>query len=219
MEFELLSQNPWVLKIKEPFTKEENKEILNEAIKLKRNFISAVIGSIDGTGVINKKYRTNTAMYYDPYYENKREQSQLLRCIDQILSNMDIHGITHTSRYPLNQFSYTNFHETQVSRYGNEGQKYDWHVDAGDKSSRMITFVYYFNSEPKKYKGGEITFTSSPLHNNIPLDDNAPKITVIPENNTAYMFDSWTPHAVSNTKSPDTFKYGRFSVNTWIGIK
>ena len=64
----------------------------------------------------------------------------------------------------MHNFQHSNFHETQVSRYGNDGQLYNYHIDAFSDDMRQVTVVYYFHEEPKKYTGGEITLTSSPIY-------------------------------------------------------
>jgi len=79
-----------------------------------------------------------------------------------------------SSQIPLNEFNQTNVHETQVSRYGDSSQKYDWHCDS-DNKKRIITIVYYFHKEPKKYKGGEIELSRSPSAFGKIVDDNKGK--------------------------------------------
>ena len=98
-----------------------------------------------------------------------------------------------------------------------KGQFYDWHCDSDDRK-RIITAVYYFHKEPKKYKGGEIELSKSPSAFGKIVDDNKDNvITIPPENNMMVIFAGNVSHRVKATESPKKFDLGRFSVNCWIG--
>lgn len=211
MKFEFI-WDPFIIIIRDVFTKKENKEILAEAVKNKNKFTESIIG-----GGKNKKFRNNTVAYYDEIYSQDRNSSKLLTKIDDLFSTDQFKEILTSSPDPVNRFSMSNYHETQVSRYGDEGQKYNYHVDAFASDQREVTLVYYFNEEPKKYSGGEISFTKSPIFHGKKMDKSQKEIVITPENNMAVIFGGKTPHFVHSTKSPKTFNKGRFSVNCWIG--
>jgi SM-20-related protein len=211
MKFEFI-WDPFIIIVRDVFTEKENKEILSEAVKNKNRFEDSVIG-----GGKNKKFRNNTVAYYDKIYETDRSFSKLLTKIDDLFGTDEIKEILASSPDPLNKFSMSNFHETQVSRYGDEGQKYNYHVDSFADNKREVSMVYYFNEEPKKYTGGEISFTKSPIYRGKKMDKSQKEITITPENNMLVIFGGKTPHFVHPTKSPKTFSKGRFSVNCWIG--
>tara|TARA_R110000824_G_scaffold289533_1_gene478108 strand:+ start:52 stop:690 length:639 start_codon:yes stop_codon:yes gene_type:complete len=212
MEFEFIYDPVPLIIIRNIFTKKENSEILSEAINNKNNF------KLSRIGTKKENFRTNTSSSYDIIYNKDRTKSKLLKLIDGIFNNKKINNIFSSFTYPINLLSLTNMHETQVSRYGDQGQQYKYHMD-DDSSGRVITLVYYFNKEPKKYKGGEIQFTRSPIHDGVAIDKNQTPITITPENNMMVVFGSKIPHTVLPTTSPKTFDKGRFSVNIWIGIK
>jgi len=213
MNFEFVYDPVPLIIIRNVFTKIENKEILEEAVKNKKKFTDAAVFA--GT---QKDFRSNKVAYYDNIYLEDRTKSKLLSGIDKIFSDQMIQDVLASSEYPIHMFDQTNYHETQVSRYGDAGQKYDYHIDVmGGNSTRIMTIVYYFNEEPKKYSGGEISFTNSPIYKGKKMDKNAKEYTVTPENNMAVIFGGRTSHAVKPTKSPKTFNKGRFSVNCWIG--
>lgn len=214
MHIDYISNPVPLLIIRNIFSKKDNKEIIKEVINNKKKFKHAYIG-----GGKKPDFRNNTVSYYDEVYKNSRNKSKLLTKLDELFKNEKIQEMLSSSPYPLHLFNQTNFHETQVSRYGDEGQKYNFHIDAFDNKERQLTFVYYFNEEPKKYNGGEIQFTSSPIYKGKPIDKNAKTITITPENNMGVFFGSHIPHTVLPTKSPKTFSKGRFSVNCWIGMK
>ena len=214
MEFEFIYDPVPLIIIRNIFTKKENSEILAEAIKNKKNFkLGTAIGK-------NKKFRSNLMIDYDIIYNKDRTKSKLLNLIDKNFMNMKFKEILNSFVFPINLFGQTNFHESQVSRYGNQGQEYKYHQDSfAENNSRMITLVYYFNKEPKKYKGGEIQFTRSPISDGKIFDKNVTPITITPENNMMVVFSSKVAHTVLPTTSPKTFDSGRFSVNIWVGVK
>jgi Rps23 Pro-64 3,4-dihydroxylase Tpa1-like proline 4-hydroxylase len=96
--------------------------------------------------------------------------------------------------------------ELYVSSY-NDGEKYVLHEDKGDKKTenKMITFVYYFHSPVKKFKGGELLFPKNG------------RISIEPVNNTIVFFNPTLSHEVLPVScAGKKFKNGRFSVNGWI---
>ena len=203
--------------IRNVFPKEINKKILDEAISNKKNFNPSSVGGKENN--IIKKTRSNISSFYDEVYASDRTKSILLKTMDNFFSHSSIGAILSSSRIPLNEFSGTNVHETQVSRYGNDKQKYDWHCDSSDKK-RIITMVYYMNKEPKKYTGGEIQLSRSPCMFGKLVDDKKDNtITITPENNMMVIFAGNDSHRVLQTTSPKKFEGGRFSVNCWIGKK
>lgn len=212
MKFEFIYEPVPLIIIRDIFTKKENKEILEEAIKNKKHFEHGVIGS-------GKKpdFRSNKVVYYDTLYKEDRSKSKLLTKLDEVFQDKKFKEALASAPYPMHFFNQSNYHETQVSRYGDGGQEYKYHIDAFGNDSRTVTFVYYFNEEPKKYKGGEIQFTKSPIYDGQPMDKNTEPITLIPENNMAVVFGSRIAHTVLPTTSPKAFNKGRFSMNCWIG--
>ena len=211
MKVEIFYSPIFHIVIRDMFSTKENKEILKEALSLEDKFLDSYLES----GKIDKKFRSNRTAMYDTVYAGRRKESVLLRSIDKIFQNQQIHEIMGSSEYPFTEISNTNTHETQVSRYGDD-QFYKWHVVAIGGTSRMLTFVYYFNETPKKFSGGELEISNTPIyHGELVQDGEVKKIEI--ENNMMIIFDSHKAHRVLPTKSPKTFKQGRFSVNCWVG--
>jgi len=203
--------------VRDVFTSKENKEILKEALSLEDKFLDSVIGQ---DGKIDKNFRSNRTALYDNIYtpSSKRQESTLLRKIEDVFRSKKIGGILASSEYPLTEFGRTNTHETQVSRYG-DNEQYKWHIDdMGVGQTRKITFVYYFHTTPKKFSGGEFEISNMPIYDGeLQCEGEVKRITV--ENNMMIIFSSNKAHRVVPTKSPKTFKDGRFSVNCWVGMK
>ncbi len=198
------------------FSKVVNKGIINEVISYKDRFQSSGTGNSTKP---NPSVRTNTVFYMDNVDRNK---SLFLTSIDRLFrDNNNFREILTSSPAPINEFLNTNSHETQISRYGDEGQRYDWHLDGANKSFRKLSFVYYFWKEPKKFKGGTLELTSSPVFDGQTVEelDYKNHITMVPINNMAVVFGGKTAHRVSPTTSPTKFEDGRFSANIWIGSR
>jgi Rps23 Pro-64 3,4-dihydroxylase Tpa1-like proline 4-hydroxylase len=214
MNYQMISNPVKVIIIDDFFTDDINKKIIDEAFNNEGDFTNAGVTNKD------KKYsgiRTNTISYYDELYKNNRNKSILLTELDNKFKNQEFSEVLSSSPYPINRFNTTNSHETQVSRYGNNKQKYDWHVDSSGGVNRLITIVYYFNTTPKKYTGGNVMFSDSPLYNGKLIIDNPNTAEIEPINNRAVIFGSSIPHCVNETHSLNNFKDGRFSVNIWLG--
>jgi len=195
------------------FKDKQNKEVLKEALSLKSKFKTATIGR-----GLDKTFRSNIVCYYDEVFDGKRNKSKLLTYLDDVFNTPRFREILSSFYYPMTEFMSTTTHESQVSRYGSK-QKYDWHIDRFASNTRMISLIYYFYMEPKKWKGGQLEITDSPIYDGKTIDKN-PTIKIIePKNNMAIVFGSSIPHRVRPTSSSKSFIRGRFSVNCWIGKK
>src|SRR5262245_19092830 len=74
--------------------------------------------------------RRNKACSYDQLYRGRREESVLLSSVNLLLSRGGkFEDVLRSSRYPFTEFRGLAPTETQVSRYGLDGEKYDWHID------------------------------------------------------------------------------------------
>jgi|TARA_R110000823_G_scaffold194593_3_gene325932 Rps23 Pro-64 3,4-dihydroxylase Tpa1-like proline 4-hydroxylase len=216
MKFEIIHDPVEVIIIRDVFSKEVNKSILEESIKNESSFKEAM--TIDKN--VSQKYRNNTTSMYDIMYAGNRNESILLKSIDEMFKlDSSFNELLLSSKYPVSEFGSSNFHETQVSRYGDDGQSYKYHIDRFTNTSRQTTMVYYFNEEPKKYKGGKLVLTDSPIIKGETVDINAKTLSIDPENNMAVIFPSGIPHMVEPTTSSNVFSEGRLSVNIWIGRK
>ena len=101
--------------------------------------------------------------------------------------------------------------EIQLTSH-NDGEYYKWHTDNGtrDTASRIITFVYYFYGQPRKFSGGEL----------IIYQPDAEPAVIDPENDSIVFFRSHTRHEVKAVTCPsEQFEDGRFTLNGWIRRK
>jgi len=100
----------------------------------------------------------------------------------------------------------------------NDGNYYKIHNDNGspDCANRVLTFVYYFYCEPKKFSGGELVLYDSKVQNNVFVAADTFK-TVTPQNNSIVFFPSYYMHEVLPVSCPSqAFLDSRFTLNGWI---
>jgi len=206
---------PFLLVIEDFLTNVENDLILKEVKDLEGFFTDAGTGNVTK---INKDFRSNKVAYYDEIYKGRRLESQLLSSFENRFDDQEFRETLSSCPYPLCDFTTTNYHETQVSRYGDDEQKYKWHIDRFENRARHITLVYYFFKEPKMFTGGEICFTTSPIYSGVKAID-CEDIKIEPKNNMLVVFSATQPHCVMPTKSSDNFEDGRFSANILVGYE
>jgi SM-20-related protein len=104
--------------------------------------------------------------------------------------------------------------ETELTAHG-DGHFYHLHHDTltqanrtGRTTDRMLSGVFYFHREPKRFSGGELA-----LH---PFRGGDP-VLVEPANNRLLLFPSIAPHAVREVHCPaSSFADSRFAVNCWF---
>jgi Rps23 Pro-64 3,4-dihydroxylase Tpa1-like proline 4-hydroxylase len=86
----------------------------------------------------------------------------------------------------------------------------------GDEVSgqdRLVSAVYYFHREPKRFSGGALRLFRFGASGDEPADH----ADVEPEQNSLVVFPSWAAHEVRPVTVPGgTFEDGRFAVNAWL---
>lgn len=204
MEFEIIRDPVYLIKIKNMFSEKVNKKILKEAISLEKDFKPATIGNEK----LKPDFRDNLILSYEKSYTRD--------LFTDLMSNHEISQVLNSSPHPFSEFQVTSTHTTQVSRYG-ENHHYNWHTDRV-RNSGLLTFIYYFNKKPKKYSGGEIEFTSSPTIAGNLVDKKPTILTIEPENNMGLIISGMVSHRVLPTHSPDDFDQGRFAINCFVGM-
>ena len=93
--------------------------------------------------------------------------------------------------------------------------------DARGTQDRLLSAVYYFHREPKRFTGGQLR-----LHRSTPDDDPsdpepirnpADQIDIEPKRNSLLVFPSWASHEVLPVDCPSSrFEDHRFAVNIWL---
>lgn len=108
--------------------------------------------------------------------------------------------------------------ECQVTA-STDGSYFRVHTDSGTKEdvvTREVSYVYYFNREPKGFAGGELRVFDDQIRNN--------KLAIAesfrmfePRNNSIIFFHSAVMHEVTRVDvASKDFRDSRFTVNGWI---
>lgn len=179
---------------------EYNQKIVEIALSKKEQFV----GSKTTTQAAN--YRQSSILYatlFPDFYEFFRKK--LLQTVPTVLEKLN---------HPTFTVSQV---EMQLTAH-NDGCFYKIHNDSGSKktATRMITYVYYFNQEPKQYSGGELRIYETELRAGSALSNSQFK-SVEPRNNSIVFFDSRCKHEVMPVRCPSQqFEDGRFTLNGWF---
>jgi Rps23 Pro-64 3,4-dihydroxylase Tpa1-like proline 4-hydroxylase len=107
--------------------------------------------------------------------------------------------------------------ESQLTAH-NDGNYYKIHNDNGspDSATRELTYVYYFNRQPKSFTGGELLIYDSKIENNFYVGASSYQ-TVQPLHNSIVFFLSRYMHEVLTVKCPSQhFANSRFTINGWV---
>jgi hypothetical protein len=110
--------------------------------------------------------------------------------------------------------------ERQLTAHG-DGDFFSRHVDENDpgtNGSRVITFVYYCNLEPKEFSGGELRLQCRQGADDAPRTLDA-YVEVDPRVNSIVFFPATTSHEVMPVSTTADGPTGlRFTVNGWFRV-
>jgi hypothetical protein len=101
--------------------------------------------------------------------------------------------------------------EIQLTSH-NDGEYFRRHTDSGSRQteSRVVTFVYYFHGEPRRFTGGDLVICAP----------DGREVVVEPRNDSIVFFDACTKHEVLPVSCPSKrFEDGRFTLNGWVRRK
>ncbi len=105
--------------------------------------------------------------------------------------------------------------EMQITA-SNDGDYFRLHQDSDPKSTREISFVYFFHREPRRFSGGELRIYQGRLIDDrvVPADQSH---TLSPRQDTIVFFPSLNEHEVLPVRVPSrSFGDSRFTLNGWI---
>jgi SM-20-related protein len=180
---------------------EFNREIHNYAVEKHADFSHSKTSKRVYHDVDSDQIKSMTLFDIGPLRERMEQK------IGELVPRM----ITALEMSPFEPFKI----ETELGAYG-DGAFFGHHIDTvtikDAKSYRVISAIYYVNSEPKKYTGGHLRLYPFPLGsgNDEPVD-------IIPENNSLVIFPSYAPHEVLPVVAPGLeFKDWRFAVNCMV---
>jgi Rps23 Pro-64 3,4-dihydroxylase Tpa1-like proline 4-hydroxylase len=105
--------------------------------------------------------------------------------------------------------------EMQITA-SNDGDYFRLHQDSDPKSTREISFVYFFHREPRRFSGGELRIYQGRLVDDrvVPADQSH---TLSPRQDTIVFFPSLNEHEVLPVRVPSrSFGDSRLTLNGWI---
>ncbi len=174
-------------------------------------------GSV-GFGAQNRKdptIRRNDVVMLQTVLSGAPDRSKIITLLDKRIK--ECNALWHDGYYVFDLINYANWKEYVLSRYG-KCDFYGSHQDTirstdnptVEVTKRIVTVVFYLNTEPEQFTGGELT-----------LYEKGKEVTVKPKHNRAVVFPSFTYHKVKNVQLPDDapFSAGRFSINHWLGFR
>jgi SM-20-related protein len=105
--------------------------------------------------------------------------------------------------------------ETQLIAHG-DGAFYKRHIDTrvgtsrkSEITDRVLSMVYYFHQEPKRFSGGEIALCAFGPSNE--------RIEIAPAQNRLVAFPSFVAHEVKQVSCPSKeYADSRFAINCWL---
>jgi len=109
--------------------------------------------------------------------------------------------------------------ECQVTAH-NDGDFYRVHNDAGSPRTkhRTLSYVYYFQSRPRSFQGGELRLYEVAVSNGFYVAGESYWL-IEPKDNAVLFFPSHAMHEVLPvTCSSRAFKDSRFTVNGWVAL-
>ncbi|HSS69964.1 MAG TPA: 2OG-Fe(II) oxygenase [Casimicrobiaceae bacterium] len=99
-----------------------------------------------------------------------------------------------------------------------DGSYFKVHTDAGrnETEKRQLTYVYYFNREPKGFTGGELRIYDDAIRNG-KLSATDSFQVIEPRHNSMVFFQAAVMHEVMPVTVPSkAFRDARFTVNGWV---
>ena len=188
------------VKVDNFLTPEEHQQVLDIALSKQSEFVDSktVTNAVD--------YRKSCILYatlFPDYYHLVKKK--ILSLYPLVLQHLN---------HP--EFAVSKV-EMQMTAH-NDGCFYKVHTDASSEKTkdRQLTYVYYFNQEPKQFSGGELKIYDTELKNNSFQQKERSKI-IEPQNNSLIFFNSRCKHEVLPISCPSQeFQHGRFTLNGWL---
>ncbi|MBH8576403.1 2OG-Fe(II) oxygenase [Nostocaceae cyanobacterium CENA369] len=180
------------------FSTKEHERLIKYVLANKSNFVST------STSTKDENYRRSMVLYSFPDFAEL-----IVNKIQKIMPDVMI-------KLGMSSFTISQI-ESQLTSH-NDGNYYKIHNDNGspDTATRELTYVYYFNREPKQFSGGELLIYDSKVENNFYVKAESFK-TIEPRNNSIVFFFSRYMHEVLPVKCPSkAFADSRFTINGWV---
>jgi hypothetical protein len=177
-------------------------ELMKQVLDRKNKFQPATVLPEDGdTPVIDERMR-RAATLDDVAFIESNFVDRLKGALPGALSRMGIKG------FPVGRI------ELQVTASA-DSDYYRMHRDADARSTRVLSFVYFFHAEPRQFYGGELRLYDNRRVGGIAHADWSQLLS--PRQGMLVIFPSSAPHELLPVRVPSKkFSDSRFTLNGWI---
>ena len=178
--------------------------LLNYTLSRRADFENTGVLNDQGESSVDRSYRRSSVVFDVDSFSHVFTD-RILRFWPTILDSLN-----------LEWFQISGI-EVQMTATG-DGEFFRMHSDDGSEpvSSRALTFVYYYHTEPKPFTGGELRLYGTEYRNGHPEPNGSYRV-VMPLQNQIVFFPSGTLHEVLQVDSPSQdFAGSRFTVNGWF---
>jgi SM-20-related protein len=177
---------------------QDHQHLINFVLQQESNFVS----TSTSTGELD--YRQSSVLYAFSKFSQLISQ-QIHAIVPQVLTQL------HLPPFEIAEV------EAQLTAH-NDGNYYKVHNDNGSTATatRELTYVYYFNRQPKAFSGGELRIYDTLIKNN-QYTQASTHHTIEPRDNSIVFFLSRYMHEVLPIRCPSrSFADSRFTINGWI---
>jgi SM-20-related protein len=181
--------------------------LTNDELDWLRNFVFAAQPRFQSSWIIGdgEDYRKSLVL------EAPVDVERLV--VDKIRASMhEVMALLELPPFPVGRI------ECQVTA-STDGSYFKVHADSGKSeidATRELTYVYYFNREPKAFTGGELRVYDDAIRNDKLMRTDSFR-AFEPLNNSIVFFNAAIMHEVMHVHVPSQdFRDSRFTVNGWV---
>jgi Rps23 Pro-64 3,4-dihydroxylase Tpa1-like proline 4-hydroxylase len=165
---------------------------------------SEVVSPAAEGGVIDYDHRRSRVLSDVDRYEDVMLQ-RIRSVLPEILEKLGMDGFSAEAV------------EAQITA-SNDGDFFRFHSDNGSErvADRQLTFVYFFQREPRQFEGGELRIHDARLEGGTYVSDGTYQ-TIAPQQNQIVFFPCELMHEVTPVTCPSRlFADSRFTLNGWL---
>ncbi len=180
------------------FTRPDVEELIDFVLASESQFVSTAVSTGD------RDYRQSKVLYSFPKFAQLIDK-RVREVMPEVMKQLELQP------FKVDQI------ESQLTMH-NDGHFYKVHNDNGspDTATRVLTYVYYFNRQPKAYSGGHLRLYDSKIVNNFFCAADT-YYDVDPRHNSVVFFLSRCLHEVLPISCPSRqFVDSRFTINGWV---
>jgi Rps23 Pro-64 3,4-dihydroxylase Tpa1-like proline 4-hydroxylase len=165
---------------------------------------SEVVSPVVENGIVNHEHRRSRVLMNLGRYEDLIAL-RIKTVMPQVLQELG-----------MEQFNVADL-EVQITA-SNDGDFFRFHSDNGSDrvASRYLTFVYFFNREPRAFEGGELRIHDARLQDQKYVSEGSYR-AINPQQNQIVFFPCELLHEITPVKcSSQLFADSRFTLNGWL---